>query len=165
MATWKRPFSRHVMSHLVGARGYEAFEVVGDSPRRCRPRTILAGVVHAWIIVLPVTRDVTRTTGKAPVRYVVLRCVGSKPYDIALQLPSARQVGQDLRADHGNALMQGAFPWSPSSPGIHKGSRTEHFFFFFLFFFFLGYRGDVHPLTAKHRQRHRTNLICAGITA
>ena len=36
---------------------------------------------------------------------------------------------------------------------------------FFFFFFFLGYRGDVHPLTAKHRQRHRTNLICAGTTA
>ena len=32
-------------------------------------------------------------------------------------------------------------------------------------FFFLGYRGDVHPLPAKHRQRHRTNLICAGTTA
>ena len=36
---------------------------------------------------------------------------------------------------------------------------------FFFFFFFLGYRGDVHPLPAKHRQRHRTNLICAGTTA
>ena len=33
------------------------------------------------------------------------------------------------------------------------------------FFSFLGYRGDVHHLTAKHRQRHRTNLICAGTTA
>ena len=40
----------------------------------------------------------------------------------------------------------------------------ETVFLFFLFFF-VGYRGDVHPLTAKHRQRHRTNLICAGTTA
>ena len=54
-------------------------DFVGDNAWGCRGRTILAGVVHAWIIVLPVTRDVIRTTGKALVRYVVLRCVGSKP--------------------------------------------------------------------------------------
>ena len=35
----------------------------------------------------------------------------------------------------------------------------------FFFGFLLGYRGDVHPLTAKHRQRDLTNLICAGTTA
>ena len=41
-----------------------------------------------------------------------------------------------------------------------------YFSIFSRFFpFFLGYRGDVHPLTAKHRQRNRTNLICAGTTA
>ena len=41
-------------------------------------------------------------------------------------------------------------------------ASTIHFHMFFFFFFFLGYKGDVHDLTAKRRQRHRTNLICAG---
>ena len=48
----------------------------------------------------------------------------------------------------------------PQRLGTPTAAYDLHFQeqFLFFFFFFLGYRGDVHPLPAKHRQRHRTNF-------
>ena len=67
---------------------------------------------------------------------------------------SGRHYLQLWKLDHGMLLLFKRHIM-PAKQKQHSG----------VFFFFLGYMGDVHPLTAKHRQRHRTNLICAGTTA